>query len=90
MLIWDEARSLDARGFCSLEEIDHSLSLESLQLGVDTDERPRPSYSITAVREKSKARIAWSDSGGLAGRKSLRVGSVYTLHLAKKKGVRTR
>ena len=45
--IWDEAVSLDTRGLDSLEEVDHTLCLESLQLRVETDERPCPPHSIT-------------------------------------------
>ena len=45
--IRDKARSLDTRGFDSLEEINHTLCLESLQLRVETDECPCPPHSIT-------------------------------------------
>ena len=45
--IRDEAGSLDTRGLDSLEEVDHTLCLESLQLRVETDERPCPPHSIT-------------------------------------------
>ena len=45
--IRDEAGSLDTRGLDSLEEVDHTLCLESFQLRVETDECPCPPHSIT-------------------------------------------
>ena len=45
--IRDKAGSLDTRGLDSLEEVDHTLCLESFQLRVETDECPCPPHSIT-------------------------------------------
>ena len=45
--ISDKAWSLDTSRLDSLEEINHTLRLESLQLGVETDERPCPPHSVT-------------------------------------------
>ena len=45
--IRDVAGSLDTRGLDSLEEVDHTLCLESFQLRVETDECPCPPLSIT-------------------------------------------
>ena len=45
--IKDEASSLDTSRFHSLEEVNHTLCLESLQLRMETDECPCPPHSIT-------------------------------------------
>ena len=45
--IRDEAGSLDTSRLYCLEEVDHTLHLESLQLRVETDECPCPPHSIT-------------------------------------------
>ena len=45
--IRDKARSLDTSRLGSLEEVNHTLCLESLQLGVDADEGPCSPHSIT-------------------------------------------
>ena len=49
----DEAGSLDTSRLDSLEEVDHTFGLESLQLRMETDERPRPSNSVTEERQFS-------------------------------------
>ena len=45
--IRDESSSLYASRLDSLEEVDHTLCLESLQLRVEADEGPSPAHSIT-------------------------------------------
>ena len=49
--IRDKARSLDTSRLDSLEEVYHTLCLESLQLRVDADEGSCPPYSITGIEE---------------------------------------
>ena len=57
--IRDEASSLDAGRLDSLEEVDHTLCLESLQLGMETDECPCPPHSITeGERERGEQLIS--------------------------------
>ena len=52
----DEASSLDTSRLDSLEEVNHTLCLESLQLGMETDECPCPSHSITeGERERNNS-----------------------------------
>ena len=49
----DEASSLDTGRLDSLEEVDHTFGLESLQLRMETDERSRPSHSVTEEKQFS-------------------------------------
>ena len=42
-----EPRPLDTSRFDGLEEVNHSLSFQSLQLGMDTDECPSTTNTIT-------------------------------------------
>ena len=64
MTIWrgtysirDKASSLDTSRFDSLEEVNHTLCLESLQLRMETDECPSPPHSITEYGDKGERDI---------------------------------
>ena len=45
---------MDARGLDELEEVDHTLTLHPLQLGVDADEGARATHSIADGRQRGR------------------------------------
>ena len=55
----DEASSLDTGRLDSLEEVDHTFGLESLQLRMETDERSRPPHSVTEEVRRHSLAVGW-------------------------------
>ena len=50
-LLSDDVRSVDARGFDKLEEIDNVFRVHSVQHGMYTNERSSSPHTITVCRE---------------------------------------
>ncbi len=62
----DHPRPLHTRGLDELEEVDHSLCLQSLQLGMDADEGTCAAHAITAGRDRVvQSKLSWHRRGRL-------------------------
>ena len=56
-LLSDDVRSVDARGFDKLEEIDNVLRVDSVQHGMYTNERSSSPHTITVCTEGDKGGV---------------------------------